>query len=176
MTLSWRTAACQPPGVNQDFRSDGRSDGGRTVAMVTARARVPAMACVGGPAAGRRARVGGAICGVAPPAGSLSHRSLFGRWKNLGCRRSNFEGAKRAPKFGASLSRKLAPPAKRGCGKYGRTRALFLRWRLISEGLPLLRCSNGREREGEELSIATAVHASRDVRPVWLRTLGFYRR
>jgi len=33
-----------------------RSGGGRTVAMVTARARVPAMACVGAPAAGRGAR------------------------------------------------------------------------------------------------------------------------
>jgi hypothetical protein len=32
------------------------SGGGRTVAMVTARARVPAMACVGAPAAGRGAR------------------------------------------------------------------------------------------------------------------------
>ena len=51
-TVSWRTAACQPPGVIQDIRSDG----GRTVAMVTARARVPAMACVGEPAAGRGAR------------------------------------------------------------------------------------------------------------------------
>jgi hypothetical protein len=36
--------------------SDSGSDGGRTVAMVTARVRVPAMACVGGPAAGRGAR------------------------------------------------------------------------------------------------------------------------
>jgi hypothetical protein len=51
---------------------------------------------------------------------------------------------------------KIGPASKTICGKYGRTRALFLRWRLISEGLPLLRCSNGREREGEELSIATA--------------------
>ena len=91
-----------------------------------------------------------------------------------------------APKFGTSLwhtetqthtqTENWPPASKTICGKYGNTGALarylvFLRWRLISEGLPLLRCSNGREREGEELSIATAVHASRDV-----CTLGVYRR
>ena len=49
--------------------------GGRTVAMVTARARAPAMARVGGPTAGRGARRR-AICCVAAPPEALTLRSL----------------------------------------------------------------------------------------------------
>ena len=40
-------------------------------------------------------------------------------------------------------------PPNKSCGKYGRTRALFLRWRLISEAsLPVFHSANGG---GEEL-------------------------
>jgi hypothetical protein len=49
--------------------------GGRTVAMVTARARAPTMARVGGLAAGRGARRR-AICCVAAPPEALTLRSL----------------------------------------------------------------------------------------------------
>ena len=135
--------------------------------MVTARARVPAMACVGGPAAGR-ARVGGAICGVAAPgAGSLSHRSLIGRWRNLGCRRSKEQSARLcAPKFGTSLWRpdghththtdnsKSGSPGQ-NLNRVART--LFSRGRLISEAsLPVFQ----RGWEGlTQISTADRTHA-----------------
>ena len=108
--------------------------------MVTARARNERAcrlwrASVGPRPAG--ARVSGAICGVAAPAGSLSHRSLFGLWRNLGCRRSKEHSARAlvcsqiwdvalAPQTDRKANRKMAPPQNEAVGNTG-ARAILTR-------------------------------------------------
>jgi hypothetical protein len=76
-TVSWRTAACQPPGVIQELRwpHGGHGD----CASARAGYAYGVRRCTVGPRRrprggwGRGARGGGAICCVAAPAEALSH-------------------------------------------------------------------------------------------------------
>ena len=91
------------------------------VAMVTARARVPAMACVGGPAVGRGAR---------------RRRDLLRRSATSAPTRLLPRLLPRLDRFSSLFEERglISPPHReRGCGKYGRPRSLFSRGRLISE-------------------------------------------
>ena len=94
-TVSWRTAACQPPGVIQELRwphgGHGDCASARAGYGVRRWARAPRPA---------GARVGGAIHCVAAPAEALSLRSLFGRRKEIWRAAFEARGARFHPNLG----------------------------------------------------------------------------
>ena len=122
---------------------------------MTARARVPAMACVGGPAAGRGARRRRDLWRSSASRVAVTSKPLR-QVEDFGDRRSKEQSAdgdfpnalpnlgRRSGTTHTQTNRKVPPPAK----TYRVARALFSRGRLISEAsLPVFQRGWGRISE-----------------------------